>query len=73
MSSRNASGFRPGASLNINSAPNRAPGNRPGVGGVASGMFGGIAGQDRSMLVGRGNEMRGPSFGSRPGMRPGNW
>ena len=65
--------FRPGVSLNINSAPNRPAGTTPSLGGVASGMFSGIAGQDRSMLVGRGNEMRGPSFGSRPGMRPGNW
>ena len=74
MSSRNASGFRPGATLNINRAPPRPAGTTPGLGGVASGMLGSIAGQDRSMLVGRGHEMRAPSFGPRaPGMRPGQW
>lgn len=74
MSSRNASGFRPGATLNINRAPPRAPGTTPGLGGVASGMLSSIAGQDRSMLVGRGHEMRAPSFGPRaPGMRPSQW
>jgi hypothetical protein len=76
MSSRNASGFRPGQTLNINRAPPRPAGTRPSVGGVASGMLGSIAGQDRSgvQLVGRGNEMRAPSFGPRaPGMRPSQW
>jgi hypothetical protein len=66
--------FRPGVSLNINSAPSRPAGTMPGAGGVASGLFSGIVGQDRSMLVGRGNEMRAPSFGPRaPGMSSFSW
>jgi hypothetical protein len=67
MSSRNASGFRPGQTLNINRAPPRPAGTTPGVGAVAQAMLGSIAGMDRTGVqpIGRRYEMRGPSFGSR--------